>query len=58
MRICDLNCAWLHPKEYEQSKQKEKHICQRYNKIVKHNGYHPELIAVEECLYNSFSIEK
>jgi len=58
MRICDQDCKWLCPKEHEQSKQKEKHICTRYNKIIQHSGHHPELVAVEECLYNSFPIEK
>jgi hypothetical protein len=56
LRLCDSNCDWLFPKEHDQSKKKEGHLCQRYNKVLKHLGYHPNLVACEECLYNSYAI--
>ena len=56
IRLCDPNCFWLDPKEHDQSKKKEAHVCTRYNKPLKHGKYHPELIACEECVYNSYQI--
>jgi len=45
---CKL-CKYLSPKEHEQTSKKEKHICQKYSKQVKHLGHHPELPRLPEC---------
>ena len=46
-KYCGL-CRFLSPKEMKQ-KPKEKHICKKYNKQVKHLGHHPELPRLPEC---------
>jgi hypothetical protein len=56
IRLCNPNCIWLDPKENGQTKRKEAHLCTRYNKVLKHGIFHPELIACEECLYESYAI--
>ena len=52
-RFCD-NCSFLNITEEEQNKQKNKdrHICNRYKKVLLHNGYHPQLPVLNECDYN------
>ena len=45
---CKL-CKYLSPKEHEQTSKKEKHICKKYSKQVKHLGHHPELPRLPEC---------
>lgn len=52
-RFCD-NCSFLNITEEEQNKQKNKdrHICNRYKKVLLHNGYHPQLPVLTECDYN------
>lgn len=52
-RFCG-NCSFLNITEEEQSKQKNKdrHICNRYKKVLLHNGHHPQLPVLTECDYN------
>lgn len=52
-RFCE-NCSFLNITEEEQNKQKnkDKHICNRYKKVLLHNGYHPKLPVLTECDYN------
>lgn len=48
--LCNPHCIYLQPKEKHQSKRKEPHMCTKYNKILKHNGNHPYIVACEECI--------
>ena len=47
--FCIENCKYLRPTEYEQTKNKEPHICVKYKKQVFHMKHHPLLIRVEGC---------
>ena len=47
-RFCG-NCEYLTPTEKEQTNSNEIHWCTKYNKQVKHNGYHPELPRLDKC---------
>ncbi len=53
-RFCPVECEFLFPKEYEQSKNigKASHICTKYNKRVIHGGYHPNILKCDECKEN------
>ena len=44
------NCKHLTPTESEQSEKKEPHWCKKYNEQVKHNGHHPMLPRLEQCI--------
>lgn len=48
-RFCPHKCPNLKPTEAEQSRQKEGHTCQKYGKRVRHMGYHPRLVRLDEC---------
>lgn len=52
-RLCPIDCPFLQPKEYSQTKRKEQHYCEKFNKRVRHFGYHPHLIRLEECINES-----
>ena len=45
---CD-NCKFLNPKEYEQPKAKEPHMCLLYDRPVFHYGEHPRLPKPDYC---------
>jgi len=47
--FCYYECPFLKPCEYDQSDKKEPHWCEKYDKQVKHYGYHPNLVKLEEC---------
>jgi len=47
-RYCD-DCKYLKPKEQEQTKEKEFHMCLKYNKQVMHLGEHPKIRRLKEC---------
>jgi len=47
--FCKENCEYLNPTEYEQTKNKEHHICSKYNKRVWHIKYHPLLVRIKGC---------
>lgn len=49
MKYCGM-CPYLKPKEYEQTEEKENHICTKYNKRVLHAGHHPRLLRLNICL--------
>jgi hypothetical protein len=49
MVFCGTNCKFLRPKEYEQTDEKEIHLCKKYNKRVLHLDFHPRLIRLPEC---------
>lgn len=48
-RFCHDNCNFLCPKEIDQTEKKEPHHCFIYDKILKHDGHHPHIIACEKC---------
>lgn len=48
--LCDPNCEHMSPKEAEQSPKKEPHVCKLYNKILRHESFHPKLMRVEQCI--------
>lgn len=47
--FCYRRCIYLIPKELEQGKDKEPHICTLYNKRVRHLGCHPKIVRCVEC---------
>jgi hypothetical protein len=50
-KFCARLCEFLSPTEAEQNgmKGKPQHMCTKYNEVVHHGIYHPELIRLEEC---------
>ena len=48
VKFCD-NCRHLYPKEHEQTKQKESHICAKYMQTVYHRNFHPNLVRLSVC---------
>ena len=54
--FCFRNCKYLSITEREQDKvedgKKYPHICERYNKHIKHDGMHPNLPKLKECDYD------
>lgn len=48
MEFCDL-CENLTPKEDEQSKNKEPHICKITGERLLHMGYHPSIPTPKTC---------
>jgi hypothetical protein len=48
MEYCKL-CKYLSVKEYEQTSNKEHHVCNKYHKRVLHMGHHPEIVRLQEC---------
>jgi len=45
---CDY-CRFLNPKEHEQTKAKEPHMCLLYYRPIFHAGEHPRLPKPEYC---------
>lgn len=53
MSIFCEDCEYLFPTEGQQQMAKYRlsdHTCKKFNRVVKHNGYHPLLPRVVECL--------
>lgn len=52
--FCPGQCEYLSITEEEQDKirQKQDHICLKYNQRVKHGAYHPLLMKCVECMNN------
>lgn len=48
MNLCD-DCYFLKPKENEQTKNRELHMCHAHQKPVFHLGKHPNLPRPEWC---------
>jgi hypothetical protein len=59
-RFCFHSCKFLSITEHEQNrlKTKEPHICERYNKHIKHNGFHPSLPMLSECDYDNSELRE
>ena len=59
-RFCYHSCKFLSITEHEQNrlKTKEPHICERYNKHIKHNGFHPSLPMLSECDYDNSELRE
>ena len=49
IKFCPDDCSFLDPQECYQTQKKENHYCILYDKILKHRGFHPYIIACEEC---------
>jgi hypothetical protein len=52
--FCRKNCKWLEPTEKRQDELKRmgrilNHRCMKYLKFVKHEGFHPDLVKLDEC---------
>lgn len=45
---CD-DCEHLNPKEHEQSKKKEAHLCMAWIMPLFHNGHHPRILRPKKC---------
>jgi hypothetical protein len=54
-RFCFHSCKFLSITESEQDrlKIKDPHICERYNRHIRHNGMHPRLPMLDECDYDN-----
>lgn len=54
-KFCYTDCPYLHPTEAQQNKfykayhYRPFHNCSYYNKTVKHQGHHPNLIKIDKC---------
>ncbi len=59
IRLCRDNCSLLQPTEFEQNKYNTKtfHYCLAYDRIIKHRGFHPHLVAYKDCIFWSLSKE-
>lgn len=60
-KFCYDNCHFLNPSENEQDKMggiKIPHFCILYKKCVKHEGFHPKLIKLEECTVTKWETSK
>lgn len=44
------NCDHLNPKEHDQTKDKEHHVCTKYKIQVRHLGHHPNILKCKSCL--------
>jgi len=50
LRFCN-QCDKLSPKESEQTKKKEPHICKYLNRRLRHEGHHPDIPTPKDCDY-------
>ena len=52
--FCDPECAHLSLKEKDQANTKQPHICKKYKTKLLHKQFHPHLIRLDICTYDTF----
>lgn len=59
--FCYADCKHLNFTEKQQDEayktlgRRPEHFCKLYNKQIKHNGFHPFLVKLQECKYEQNS---